>query len=1007
MTMLAMLALLGGCGTCEKLTAAGQSARTCPRGDVKLVLSAGARDVQRGELGTFELVTEASWVEDQARSERVVTRPFTGDVKVQARLEGADVPVVLTALEPIEGRDGARVGRITLPQVPDGDHVLVVDVDAGFDQATVRVPLSFYSPALVHVLSDRPIYRPGEDVQLRSLVLARADQVPLGERPGRWRIVASDGVELLDEPAKAGPWGVAATSLPLDRDAPHGTYRATYESGADRDTITFEVRPFELPKITMDVSSQRRWSEAGDPVTIEGTARYRSGAPIADTEVELQLRRMEGAWPLPLDWTTKKTVRTDRFGRFTYTWGEVPNDIRDRVVIGAHAAVTEAGGESTTATTRLTLSQYPLHGAVLTELGEALAAGRNNRAYIRVMRPDGTPVPDADVEVANPWNPAAGPKTAKTDADGVLSVQIDPGDPVTLVIPPMPVRRRPPPPAPPPDRPEVTDARRAFGPLDLVEQRALPPLEDRMRRCQTAEVGAQNVDLTVRVVGGRVALVRSADPTETARCLERELVGLPWPTPGPETYEIDARLPRSLQPSFRLDTRTAVGDAKPVEKRLLQASGIARRCTTPGRGEDGADVLVVHWMVPEESTVVGVDVSRFDEHGLPASTLACVERAFAGLRLDEETEADLMGSTRLSLVVPALPGVPKPPPAPKATTKEGFELTLRATVDGRGLGSVPLQFATATMPAVRVRMTPPVVTAGQTVKAEILRSGDVQVELPEELVLKQDGKEVAREELDGNAAVFTVPADADGFMDVGFRGSTARVFVQRADRLALSLSTDRDTYRPGETASIEVRTEAGGKGRQAAVGLVGVDAALGQLMPLPGPDAYGRVTVRATSDQPAFGTFDAHALLLGRIRGENARQAAVLRISSLPTDRFERPTVNGGSSTRPDQATAQALAFERALLATAEAVRAWERKADPGETLDNAKMVGFWQQALADLRKSGRPATDAYGRELQLRRLPVAQLEQLDPQNVVGDGTRIPEDRTGWTHFVATEVTDG
>ncbi|MCB9692253.1 MAG: hypothetical protein H6736_10610 [Alphaproteobacteria bacterium] len=1005
-SLLVLSALLTGCSRCDSLIDLGfDGEKHCAVGKVRLSTNVGVEGVQRNALGTLSVVPMATWItEPGPRSSVPVARAFPGEVKVSVRLEGSDLPVVLTAME----RKGeAWVGRLTLPDVPDGDHVLVVDVDAGFDRTTARVSLALYEPALVHVLTDRPLYRPGEDVNLRSLVLARANQVPLGDRPGRWSIRSPDGVEVLDEPARAEAWGVAATSLPLDPEAPQGTWQATYRSGSDTDTVSFDVRPFELPKTTATASATRPWAGSRDPVAIEGSARYRSGAPIADAPFTATLRS-SGQWPLPLAWREPVKGRTGPDGSFEVDWGPVPDDIRDVVELEAYVVVEEEGGERPTASAGLVLSEHTIRAAALTELGEALASGLNNRAYIRVMQPDGTPLANTDVTVRNPWKPTQKAWTARADADGVVSIQVDPGDPVTLVTEPMPVRR---PPAPPPaaeDTPSVLQITGAFDrPLTLVEQRVIPVVEAAVARCQLAQTGAQQVSAWARVVGGRSTFTGSTADTPTGACVADALKGVSWPEKGPETYTLRVSLPKSLRPSLDPDTRTTSGDGDAVQGLVANRLGQARACMRPGVGEDGAEAFQLHWLVVKGSRNVTVDVADSGEHGLDASTAACVSRAYQGLAFPEPVEETAIGVTRLQLDVPALPGVPKPPPPPPATTQDGFELTVAVARDGVPVGSTPLRFDIGSMPPVRVRVTPPVVTAGEVVTVELLRSGDMKIELPEKLALKQHGKVVMEAELDGNKAVFDVPADTDGFYDVSFMASAARLFVQRPDHLSLTLTPDRTTYRPGETARITVRTLAGDAGRQAAVGLVGVDAGLGQLMPLPGPDAYGRVTVRAKSREPAFGAFDATSLLMGRIRGENARQAAVLRITEVPTDRFERRPVGGMAIVAPNQTEALDAAFARAWAATVERVHAWERGAAESEKLDYPRMRTFWEQALRDLRQAGTPAEDAYGRELALRWLPPSYLDQLDPRAVVGDKTRLPEDLVGWRNWVTSEVTDG
>ena len=230
------------------------------------------------------------------------------------------------------------------------------------------------------------------------------------------------------------------------------------------------------------------------------------------------------------------------------------------------------------------------------------------------------------------------------------------------------------------------------------------------------------------------------------------------------------------------------------------------------------------------------------------------------------------------------------------------------------------------------------------------------------------------------------------------------MFVQPHDPLTVTMATDAPSYRPGDVAKLTVTTTAGGAPRAAGVGLVGVDSTLGKLAPLLGPDDYGRVTVRTTSDRPAFDAFDPRALVLGQIQGENAAKAAVLRISNLPMDPAgDRPTHGAGSrlATTAEQRTDN---FYRALATTVAKVRAWEESAPAGDMMDPARMVALYDEALDDLRREGQPAVDGFGRPLTLDLLPPELLEQVDPRRVVADATRLPEDIESFTRYVDEEV---
>jgi hypothetical protein len=211
-------------------------------------------------------------------------------------------------------------------------------------------------------------------------------------------------------------------------------------------------------------------------------------------------------------------------------------------------------------------------------------------------------------------------------------------------------------------------------------------------------------------------------------------------------------------------------------------------------------------------------------------------------------------------------------------------------------------------------------------------------------------------------------------------------------------------YRPGETATLTVKTAAGGQAVAAGVGLMGVDLSLAQLAPLVGPDDWGRVTVRATADRPAFGSFDPRALTLGRVRGQNAARAAVMRISQLPMDHAGDARISASGSAEPDIDLQMVDNFYATFELLIAKVRAWEASAPAGETLQPATMVSLWNEALAERKKAGEPIVDGWGRELTLDLLARDLALQLDPLSVVADGTRLSEDVIPWNNWLETHL---
>jgi hypothetical protein len=961
----------------------------CPASDLRMSVVVSAYGLVRGtDDGWVELVPVARWLDDDGRnaSERSGNPSRGFDWELSLR-DAAGNPVPGFEIVDVDRGSGSVRTQVKVPVVPDGDYVLRATLAAPYGEATVDAPLPLYSPALVHVMTDRPLYRPGQTVLFRSAMLRRTDESPLDGRPGRWTVVDPQGVTVLDERGAAGDWGVAASSFPLDADAPNGTWRVAWQSGADRDEVAFDVRPFVLPRFSVEVRPSAPWAGIGEELVFEGTAKYSSGAPVASAPVVVTLSVAEGRWPLPTAWTEPQRAVTGPDGRFRVALGPVPADLMDRDRVVVSAEVVEAAGESARGGGSVVLSPAPIHVAALTELGDGLVEGFNNRTYLRVTTPDGRPLPEVDVLVRRPYDPTDPGKPAHTDVDGVAVVQLDPGPPVTVVSPAPPVR-----PAPRQSRGaravRATDATGAtFG---LEDQRVLDDALADLTACGAAANGAHTVEVAARLgFGGTpTAVVTGGDPV--SRCVADRVRRMRFALGSVRTVQLAFEIPDADAPSLQVSG--LLGDNR-VTLALEQVASEARACVA--RDGRSGPLFDVHWRTVPGSAAIQVEL---DPRDAPGASDACVRAALGSGRLPTEATAEALGVTRVSLVQPQSGAAPPPQP----TTSVAYELAVEVQGAAPRAGRVVLPVGV--IPAMRLRAQPPLAHPGDEVAVELVRGPSFGGTFPEELSLYAGSSEVGRVKVVDKVATFRVPEGADGFLHADFAGARAVVFVRPVDPLTVTVSPDRATYAPGDSASLTVTARRGEAPAQAGVSLVGVDSMLGQLAPLLGPDDFGRVVVRAKADAPAFGAFDPKALALGQIRGENAARAAVARVTQLPMDPAGDLSASANAASTFDPRAALVENFYRVLVRAADDLAAWEATAPSSEHLDAARMVRVWNGALRAVEDQGHPVEDGYGRRLTLDVVPLDLLAQVDPRKLVSDATRMPEDAEDFVQYVQREV---
>jgi hypothetical protein len=346
---------------------------------------------------------------------------------------------------------------------------------------------------------------------------------------------------------------------------------------------------------------------------------------------------------------------------------------------------------------------------------------------------------------------------------------------------------------------------------------------------------------------------------------------------------------------------------------------------------------------------------------------------------------------------------------PQPTTMLGYELLVTTEVAGRR-ESTKLRVAPGAVPDLRLRVTPVLAGPGDKITAQLIRGPRFAGQVPEELVL-DCLRQQATAKLDADRrATFALDSGTEGWcaitaagLDTGGTPVRGLVYVRPRAELSVSVTPKQDRYAPGDRAELAIQTTLGGTGGQAAVGLFGVDESLGQLVPLPGGDALGRVRPKVETSSPAFGVLDGQALALGRIRGANAAAATVLRVTSIPAPPELDAVVSASAESRFDPIEELTDRFYLVLAELHAQARAWEAKAPAAEKMTAATMASLWGAALAACAARGEATTDAYGRTLRLSRLPLDLLSLTDPRAVVAVATRLPEDVENWSAWVAKE----
>ncbi|HWO17621.1 MAG TPA: MG2 domain-containing protein [Kofleriaceae bacterium] len=975
----------------------GLTLHECPVGQVRQTASIEVASLRRGADGSVFLSANAHYTTRDADSAETV--PVTSFRSIELSLldaKGAATPLSVKRWEPSGDR---RYAQIKLPEVPDGDYRLRAKYETRLGAGELEVPIPLYTPARIHVITDRPLYEPGNVVRFRAVALRARDLAPLDHRPGAWVITDPNGEVMLEEKAPAGDWGIVAGSFPLDRGAPSGAWKVEWRSAQATDAVTFTVQPFTLPRFRVEATTDAAFYRANESPVIRGAVLYSSGAPVPKAAIDIQWN-LAGAWPAPLEWEEKllpKRAITGDNGRFELALPKIPPDLQGKVTMTAHLSAVDPAGDRAVGVASVLLSEDGIDASAVTELGAGLVPSFNNRLYVRVTTPSGREVAGAKINVRRAWQPDDKGYDALLDEDGVASLQVDPGPPVNVVIPAAPFR-----PAPREQLVTRGEVRELIGgegaPLaDQVElDRWLPALEP---CAKWFDADSAEAALGLRVDRGGAVVAVAAGTGALERCVAGVVRGRRLPA-GPERMY-------ALAFTFSDPGLSSLGPT--VESTLEEPTGLTPAVAELSRGARdclpaaafGQLPRALSWRVRAGTKVVELGPWIDDPSGeaTAAAAVGCAAARFAGARvpLAEPAESDSMGLVRFSVAQAEAVTQARPQP----TTMLGYELIVTADLPGKP--STKLRLSPGTVPDLRLRVAPVLAKPGDTVTAQLIRGPEFRGVLPKKLeVVHLKGQkevDVGKEQ----KASATIDPGTEGWVEIRGGGVRALVFVKPAQDLAVSLAPAQDRYKPGDKAQLQLRTLVGGKGGKAAVGLFGVDDSLAQLAPLAGPGDMARVQPKVETSAPAFGTLDGQALTLGRIRGANAAAATVLRVSEIPKPPDLDAYVNASARSTFDPVVELTDSFYFVLTELHTQVRAWEASAPPDEKMQPATMARLWTKALEACERRQERVTDAYGRRLKLSRLPSDLLTLTDPRAVVVVGTRLPEDVENWAQWIARE----
>ncbi|MHC9544092.1 MAG: alpha-2-macroglobulin family protein [Vulcanimicrobiota bacterium] len=292
-----------------------------------------------------------------------------------------------------EGRtdnNGTVDASFTLPKdftEKDASLTVRAGTPEGVDILSQSVKL--YSPMKIHLAGDKPLYKPGETIHIRSLALSGTGLTPASGK-SLLEVFDSKGNKVFKKAGTLSPFGIASGDFELGREINNGTYRLRATIGQESVEKNIEVKKYVLPKYKVTVKTEKPYFSPEE--TLKGTvkAAYFFGKPLSGAKIWVDVSAVDAARRR----IAKLTGETSSDGTFSFSMNlkdylsAAPQNGREMLILQA-AAIDKADHRETGESTAI-ISTDPLIITLLPEAGK-LVNSVENRVYVLTTFPDGSP----------------------------------------------------------------------------------------------------------------------------------------------------------------------------------------------------------------------------------------------------------------------------------------------------------------------------------------------------------------------------------------------------------------------------------------------------------------------------------------------------------------------------------------------------------------------------------------------------------------------------------------
>jgi len=334
-------------------------------------------------------------------------------------------------------KHGIAVPEFDVPELTAGQYTLVVLTKSVLGEEKIERPVQVKSDTKILLVTDKPMYQPGQLMHLRALALRPTDLRPIANQDIIFEVEDSRGNKVFKRKHKTSEYGIASIDFQLADEVNMGNYNlraiiaphpalSPEGRGSAVAMKTVDVKRYVLPKYKVNVTADKTFYLPKETIKTAVQADYVFGKPVSVAKVVVKASTFDVQFREFQTWNGQ----TDGNGHVKFDI-KLPDYFigqplqKGNAMVKLDIDITDSADHKETITRTYTVSEQPIQISLIPEGGK-LAPGVDNRIFAAAIYPDGRPA-SCDVKFWVGTEAKGEPlATLKTNAAGLAEFRINP-----------------------------------------------------------------------------------------------------------------------------------------------------------------------------------------------------------------------------------------------------------------------------------------------------------------------------------------------------------------------------------------------------------------------------------------------------------------------------------------------------------------------------------------------------------------------------------------------------